>query len=463
MKIIHVATECAPVAKVGGLGDVVYGLSRAFVALGHDILVIIPRYGCLREDLIDNFHLAHKGEDFDVWTGEVDGVPVYFLDIPDSFAEGLIYGGKDDPRDFIRFSTAAYQWICRFHNDVDVIHLHDWPVAPLVLHARGQHKVCGTIHNIAHQGVVKQSLVWKEGINPKNYPEVCSGFFFRRFHLLKALITYSDAVNTVSPTYAWEVMHTKKGCGLDQALKDRGDRFIGILNGVDDAYWNPKTDPYLTYKYDIKTLDSKAKLKSELRQRLGLANTHKPIIGVVTRLVHQKGLPLIEHALKSFRRYNAQVIVHGLASDDKTLARYTKLQDELSKTDDARIFLGFDEAFAHKVYGGADLLLVPSLFEPCGLTQLIALRYGTLPIVRKTGGLADTVFDVTYSGKPFSECNGFTFVEPTPAAMDKAIERAVALWRESPEQWFQLQEHAMGKDYSWRHSAQQYLDLYYAL
>lgn len=462
MKIIHLASELAPVAKVGGLGDVVYGLARAFKTLGHDASVVIPRYAVLKTDGIENFRLYEETPTMAVWEGHVGGIHAYFLDIPGYFKGPSIYGSQDEAWDFIHFSSLAYKWIMSKKERPDLLHLHDWHVGAIALFAQGEIPTVSTIHNISYQGIASASLLERVHYKASDFPGIEEGTP-DVINLMKGLILYSDRVNTVSPTYAWEVTHTEEGRGLQEALKTAGDRFCGILNGIDYDYWNPKDDRYLLHPYSASNINPKKLLKQELRDKLGLENSLRPLIGMVSRLVVQKGIHLMEHAILHAEEYNAQIVLSGAAYDEETIAMFKRLQERFDKSPHVRVVLGYSESLAHELFAGADMFLIPSIFEPCGLTQLISLRYGTVPIVRHTGGLADTIVDVHHSDKPLQDTNGFSFKDPVAVEMDSTIKRAVNYWYSQPKEWSALQKRGMLQDFSWKHSAQQYLDLYCSL
>lgn len=463
MKIIQIAAELASVAKVGGLGDVVYSLARALTFLGHDVSVIIPRYASLKPESIHELKVHEIFEEMTVWSGIVDSIQVFFLEIPNAFQGADIYGNPHDNEDFILFSWMAHRWICSQTVAPDVVHLHDWHVSAITLFPRSTYKIIGTIHNFAYQGVVDRSLLDPYNVDLSQYPGIEQEGVPDQINFLKALILYSNRVTTVSPTYAWEVTHTDEGRGLQEVLRQAGDRFSGILNGIDYDFWNPETDIHLFHHYSAANLSGKPLVKKSLRACFGLAESARPLVGIVTRFVPQKGVHLIEHALHYCEEYGIQLLVSGVAYDPETAAIFQRLRDHFATNPNTRVVIAHDEGLAHFIFAGSDLFLIPSLFEPCGLTQLISMRYGTIPLVRHTGGLADTVFDVDNSGKPFDQTNGFSFLEPDPEAMDAAIGRAVNLWNDKPDKWKRLQVQAMRQDFSWKYSAKQYLDLYCSL
>ncbi len=434
MEIVHIAAELAPVAKVGGLGDVLHGLSRALLAKGHRVEVIIPEYDCLDRNGISE--------------GQVDGIPVTLIAVEDFFERGVVYGCEDDALRFTSFCLAALEYLQENGRRPDVVHLHDWHTAvgaPLLKERFSElnAQCVFTIHNLAYQGECAGSILdhigWKsDSIEEKG-----------RYNLMKAGIIYADQVTTVSPNYAKEILGTEMGGTLRSTLKKYQNKFSGVLNGLDASYWDPVHDPLLPTHFSAENLLGKKKVKEELRKRLGLEQNEGPLVGAVTRLVPQKGPELIKAALQHTLELGGQAVLLGSAFDEATQSEFERLKWQLSGSRQGHLELTYNEELSHLVYGGSDLLLVPSLFEPCGLTQLIAMRYGTLPLVRETGGLVDTVFE----GK-----NGFTFAPPTKEAICKTLERAFTLW-DSPT-WKSMQENGMREDHSWNKPAENYLKIY---
>ncbi|MCH9627807.1 MAG: Glycogen synthase [Chlamydiales bacterium] len=434
MEIVHIAAELAPVAKVGGMGDVLHGLSRALLAKGHQVEVILPHYDCLDWEGVSE--------------GRVDGIPVTLIEVEDFFKRGTIYGCEDDALRFTSFCLAALRYLKENGRHPNVIHLHDWHTAvaaPLLKERFAElHAQCVfTIHNLAYQGecdgAVLDSIGWKSGaIEEKG-----------TYNLMKAGILYADQVTTVSPNYAKEILNSEMGGALQPTLKKYQNKFSGVLNGLDAHYWNPAHDPLMPTSFSIENKGGKKQVKRALRQRLGLEQKESPLVGAVTRLVPQKGPELIKAALLHTLELGGQVVLLGSAFDPMTQAEFKKLKEQLAESNQGHVELTYDEELSHLIYGGSDLLLVPSLFEPCGLTQLIAMRYGTIPLVRETGGLVNTVFE---------GINGFTFGPPNPEAICKTLERALPLW--GTPTWQMLQENGMREDHSWNKPSENYLKIY---
>ncbi len=423
MKIVHLASELAPIAKVGGLGDMIFGLSRAQIFQGHEVEIILPKYDTLDLTLLED-------------------LPVTLIEAPELFERGKIYGCSDDTTRFTTFCRLALDYLKG--RAVDIFHLHDWHTAVAAPLLKEQYKELAagcifTIHNLAYQGECKEPVLDKLGWKSSKILEK------GHYNLLRAGVVYADWVTTVSPTYAKEVL------AQDPFLKQYEKKFSGILNGIDGSFWNPKTDPALPQNFSSKNLTPKFEVKQYLRRKLGLSPDDTPLVAAITRLVPQKSPELIEAALHHTLKLGGQFVLLGATSDNKTERHFKHLKQRVEKSGGAHLELTFDEKLSHLIFGAADLFLVPSLFEPCGLTQMIAMRYGALPLVRQTGGLADTIFEKE---------NGFLFGPPTSEALVQTLERAFHLWKSSPDRWHTLQIAAMEGDYSWDLSAQAYLELY---
>lgn len=496
MYIIHIASELAPIAKVGGLGDVVLGLSRELSWKGHDVDIIIPNYDCKNSlevrDLTlyySNLMSFYEGEwhSNNVWMGWVENLKVYFIDPHHPryfFNRGCFYGCEDDIERFLYFSRAAIEFIYKKQPQVDIIHLHDWQtaaIAPLyyelyVPMGFTKPKIISTIHNINYQGKCAAHNLDQIGLNGKALavPEKLldnqdSGLV----NLLKGEIVYSNYVTTVSPGYAAEILTEEMGEGLTSTLQQYSDKFCGILNGIDYSYWNPEIDRYLpahfsarelpASKKDTNTLDKKAFIKSRLRTHLALDEVHRPIVSCIARLVPQKGIDIIEHAIKYVLENHGQFVLLGSSPIAAIQERFQALKHIYTDHPHVHLILHHQEELAHLIYAGSDMLIVPSIFEPCGLTQMIALKYGTIPVVRRTGGLADTIFDVDFSGKPLGQANGYTFDMTDPAAIEPPLERAIDCWLHNPQRWRQMVISGMQLDFSWNHPSDLYLEIYIAL
>lgn len=486
MYIAMVSAECGPIAKAGGLGDFVQGLSHDLIARGEQVELFLPYYDLLRTESILDLHelqsdlqIPFHGERLScrILGGVADGIPCCLVD-PRSehgfFRRGRIYGEHDDAVRFAVFCSAVLEFIAGSGRRPDVLHCQDWQTAlvPVLLeHLPAERglaatRVCYTLHNVGYQGQVPASILAQVGLDPASLlvPELlldpAGG---DTANLMKGGILYADFVNTVSPRYAWEIQNTDQGMGLQPLLQEQAHKFGGILNGIDSRVWGPETDRLIPVNYGPASLPLKAANRKVLRHRLGLAEVDKPIFGIVSRLDRQKGVDLILHGIQYALDSGAQVVLLGSALEPEIDARFQRLKQATAEGHDCRIELLYDEALAHLIFAGSDLTLVPSLYEPCGLTQLIAMKYGVVPIVRRVGGLADTVFDANYSDKSFKSRNGYLFDDPTPSALEGAMQRALALWQRYPEYFRQLRVNGMRGDYSWRESGARYLELYQGL
>lgn len=493
MHIIHIASELAPIAKVGGLADVVMGLSRELSWKGHDVDIIIPNYDCKdSKDIRDmnvcytNLMSYYAGQWFDntIWTGWVENLKIYFIEPHHPryfFNRGCFYGCEDDIERYLYFSRAAIEFLYKKQINPDIIHLHDWQTAAIAPLFRDIYvplgfdkpKIVSSIHNMEYQGKCAPSDLDNIGLdgNALNVPEKMQDHTNKSIvNLLKGSIVYSDYTTTVSPTYAEESKTPQGGKGLEDTLKEYSHKFSGILNGIDYSYWNPEIDRYLpahfssrelpAHKKDYNTLDKKGFIKRILRERLVLEDCYRPIIGCVARLVPQKGIDLIEHAIKYCAEDHAQFVLLGSSPIPEIQGHFHKLKHFYAEHPHIHMVLHHQEELAHLIYAGADMLIVPSVFEPCGLTQMIALKYGTIPIVRKTGGLADTIFDIETSGIVSESTNGYTFDTLDPKDLESTLHRAIDYWLHHPEKWRQLMIKGMNIDFSWNIPSNAYLEIY---
>ncbi len=493
MYIINIASELAPIAKVGGLADVLLGLSRELSWKGHDVDIIIPKYDCMDTEGIrdlsiynDNLPSFYEGTTFPntIWKGWVENLKVYFIEPRHPahfFHRGCFYGCEDDADRYLYFSRVAMEFIYRENLRPDIIHLHDWQTAAIAPLYYGPYQSLGfkgpkivfTIHNIEYQGHCSIYNLDKIGLNGKDYltqDKMQDSLYKDAINLVKGGIIYSDYITTVSPSYAEEVLTPAGGRGLDNTLRKYKAKFSGILNGIDYSYWNPEIDRYLpahfsprevpTNKKDRNTLDKKAYIKNNLRERLFLAEEHRPILGCIARLVPQKGIELIKHSLYHTLDRGGQFILLGSSPIPSINSEFQELKHRFSDHSRVHLILHHNEELAHLIYAASDMFIVPSLFEPCGLTQMIALKYGTVPIVRKTGGLADTIFDVDQSGKPFDQTNGYVFENPDPREMELTLDRAFNCWFYEPDKWRKLMTNGMKIDFSWNEPSNKYLGVY---
>lgn len=489
MHIIHIASELAPVAKVGGLADVVLGLSRELSWKGHDVDIIIPKYDCLDSSQIRDLSIEsqdlmsfYNGEWFHntIWVGWVENLKVYFIDPHHPkyfFNRGCFYGCEDDVERYLYFSRLSLEFLYKKGITPDIIHLHDWQtavIAPLYEtvykpFSYSKPKIVFTIHNIEYQGRCSPDELEKIGLDKNEFmspAKLQDNIYLDAANLMKGGIVFSDSVTTVSPSYAKEVLTSVGGKGLESTLNVYKDKFMGILNGIDYSYWNPEIDHYLPAHYssrempaskkDHHTLDKKAFVKNYLREKLMMAEDYRPIIGCIARLVPQKGIELIKYALEYAVKNGGQFILLGTSPIPSISADFQALKHKYADHPNVYLALHHQEELAHLIFAASDMFIVPSLFEPCGLTQLISLKYGTIPIVRKTGGLADTISDVDKDPPG----NGYTFDDPTTASLESALDRAFDCWLHNQERWRRLMIDGMNMDFSWNKPSNQYLDLY---
>ena len=484
MYIVMITSECAPVAKVGGLADVVFGLSHELEIRGNDVEIILPKYDCLRYDHIYGLQEVYR----DLWVpfydhsvhctvffGFVHGRKCFFIE-PHSnrnlFNRGIFYGHHDDPERFAFFSRAALEFLLKAGKRPDIIHCHDWQtgLVPVLLYdiyknlGMTHPRVCYTLHNLKHQGVTGEFILRAAGLNnPGHYmhPDRLQDNANRSaINLMKAGIVYSNFVTTVSPKYAWEIKHTDLSYGFGHTLHVHGNKFGGILNGIDYEVWNPEIDSHIPYKYGIDNLNEKYRDKEALRHRLMLRHDYKPIIAYIGRLEHQKGVELIRHGIFYALAHGSQFVLLGSSPEAGTNNYFWHLKHQLNDNPDCHLEVGYNEELAHLIYAGADMIIVPSLFEPCGLTQMIALKYGTVPLVRDTGGLSDTVFDADHAYKPYNERNGYVFRDFNYHGLESAMHRAIGMWYAYPHHFRELMLNGMRYDFSWNHPGQHYLNVY---
>ena len=480
--IVHVTAEMAPLAKVGGLADVVTGLSRACSQRGHNVEVVLPFYECIPESAVSNlahersYGSYHRGSQVmvDAFVGEISGVRVLLLRPQNNFFKGeKVYGGGYDEREaYIFFCRAALELLRVSERHPDVIHMHEWHTCALALMywdmyydmGLNRSKIVLTIHNMDHTGEVKAEELDYSGLDGESYATVekavderTIGHNPERMSLLKAGIVYSSAVTTVSPTYREETLGGGGGW-LNKTLSEYSTKYHGVLNAIDTASWDPRSDMVLPTRFGSAAESGKALCQEYVRRGLGLdvpkAGKRVPIVVCVTRLVPQKGVHMIKHAAERCEAMGAQFVLLGsghLAGEFEGLAAQMKAGGA------GRCLLMYNEALAHFLYAAADVVLVPSMFEPCGLTQMVAQRYGAAPLVRRTGGLADTVIDVDSSP---GAGTGFVFDGAGEGDIEECLGRAIRMYKDQPAMWEALANRCMAVDNSWARSAEQYVQLY---
>lgn len=472
MRVLFVASECVPLVKTGGLADVVGALPKALAAMGVDVRVLLPGYPGV---------MARAGEGDVVWSSTdvlsmraevrrtaVDGLDLLALDIPDFYARDGLYvtaEGKEWPDNPFRF--AALSWVAaEIARDgladgwrPDIVHAHDWQTGLISLYLDdwGVEDVATilTIHNMSYQGVCDAGLrralkLPESGFTSQGYE------FYGRVNFLKAGLIHSNLVTTVSPTYARELESSEFGWGLEGVLASREERAIGILNGIDTALWDPMTDPTVR-PFSARALSGRRSARNALTETFGLDDRRAgPLFGVVSRLTDQKGLDLLLWVLPEMLRAEGSLVLLGSGDRELEDAFRTAARDNAGAVG---VRIGYDETLAHRIYAGADAILVPSRFEPCGLTQMYAMRYGALPVVARTGGLADTIIDANAAAISAGVATGFQFEPGSREAFSNAIAKTFAMFSEAPL-WRKLQRNAMKHPVGWEGPAEQYVDVY---
>jgi starch synthase len=477
IKVLHVSPEAVPFCKVGGLADVAGSLPPSLRNSGADCRLLLPAWdGVLDTARKNGLKLVRVPRSVDVairwkvhkgtlWMSSGEGLPVYFLESP--FFEGKqIYPQQLDPESvlpFVFLSLAALELADAAEWDADVLHCHDWGTAPLIsalLWHRyyrfmfSQYKTVFTIHNLAHQGLLPLHSLRDWGLVDDAF--TLNGLeFYGGANLMKGAITGASAVTTVSPAYSREIQTENGGVGLGGLLRSHNAKIHGILNGLDTEYWNPATDSLLFQNYSPDNLAGKAQCRNSLLDQLGWKEDGRPLFTSVGRMVDQKGFDILLPAIQRMVEWGCRLYLVGSGQHEYE----TAVREAVDEWPDAvASFVGYDEEVAHKAYAAGDFFLMPSKFEPCGLSQLISLRYGALPVVRSVGGLADTVFEY---GSP--EGNGFLFSEYSAEGLLSAVGRSLDVFRNDATGYRSAQKKAMQSDFSWDRSAPLYLDLYRSL
>lgn len=467
MRVAILSSEAVPFAKTGGLADVSGALTKALHAEGADSFLITPLYdqvdrNLLRGTFIDDLEVEWRGKRprVPVWLSKALNAPTYLIDAPHYFSRGKIYGEIDDFERFAFFCRAAIALLRRLGDAPQVVHCNDWPCgfAAVEMRARRQQeeffadtRTVFSIHNLAYQGIFDPADLWWLG-----FSDYAADFSVKgAASALKAGIIAADALSTVSPRYACEIQTSEQGYGLDWLMRARSDRLVGITNGVDYEIWNPETDPDIGAHFSADDLSGKRECKLDLLRRFALpAEPERPIIAIISRLVSQKGYDLIRQAARGILDAGAFFIALGAGARE--------YEDFLQSWHDAApnrvgIYKGYaGEPLAHQIEAGADIFLMPSLYEPCGLNQMYSMRYGTVPVVRSTGGLHDTVqsYDVATN-----KGNGFKFGPYSAPAMLDKIREAIYFYTQ-PDIWVRIQRNGMTTDHSWSAAAKKYLELY---
>ncbi len=480
--VVMFASEAFPFVKVGGLADVVGALSKEVVKLGAEVTLMIPAYKAIHHDA-HGIYPYEPVSGFDVIMGSrpvhaeifhtrCAGVEVFLVGCLEYFYRDGIYddplskeGYRDNMQRFIFFMKAGLELVRRLGQPVDIIHCHDWQTGmiPGLLHTTLQHDpffaqtgTLLTIHNVAYQGVFPREAFYWTGINPGLFYPTSPFEYWGKVNFLKVGVEFSDLINTVSETYAKEIQSSfEYGYGLEGVLRNRKEDLSGIVNGIDYEEWNPETDPWILAHYSAADLSGKARCKSELLKSVGLPQPPEevPLVGIVSRLADQKGLDLIQQAIHEIAGLELQLVVLGNGQQ-----RYQDMLRFIAARYPQKIAvrIGFDHNLAHFIEAGCDMFLMPSKYEPCGLSQLISLRYGTVPIVRATGGLADTVTNYDLYA---DSGTGFSFTGYSAKELLTALKSALIVYSD-PQRWQEIVLRDMSQDWSWERSAAKYMETY---
>ena len=471
LRILLCASEVVPFAKTGGLADVAGALPKALAALGHDVRVALPKYASMDAQSIKSERLVSAltvplgatSAKVNVEVSEaIPGVKTYLIDSPQHFGRKALYGEPDDAQRFGLFCRAVLEFLRQSDWQPEVIHANDWQTGliPVYLKSayRSDPRLAGvatlyTIHNLAYQGVFGPETLPAIGIDRSLFT-VNGVEFYGQVNFMKGGLIFADLLSTVSAAYSREIQTTEYGERLEGLLTTRRADLFGVLNGVDYEEWDPATDALIPANYEADRLEGKAANKAALQHQLRLAERPEvPLFGLVSRLAGQKGLDILSEVLPHLLELEVQLAVLGLGEQ-----QYHDLLSEFAAKQPSKmgLVLGFDNALAHQIYAGSDFFLMPSRYEPCGLGQMISLRYGTIPIVRHTGGLADTIADF---GTRTGEGNGFSFQQYSAVGLFGAIARALMTMK-VPAAWQRLIQNAMACDFSWGRSAEAYVGLY---
>lgn len=477
MKILHAGAEVFPLVKTGGLADVMGALPQALAAQGADVRLVLPGLpaivaGLAEQRLVCEFGPAFGAARVSLRLGVLahSGVAAYVVDAPYLFRRTdnpyLDAQGVEWSDNLQRFALLGWVAAHLAGGDLDpdwsadVMHAHDWHAAMacayMAAHPGATARSVFTVHNLAYQGLFDARDFHLLGL-PARFMARDGLEFHGHLAFMKAGLAYAHRITTVSPNYAAEIATPEFGCGLDGVIRSRGPDVCGILNGVDGAIWDPRADPLIAASYSSTAFSGKARCKAALQKALGLeVQPRAPLLAIVSRLTSQKGLDLLLQAVPALMGMGVQLAVQGTGEADLEAAfAYAGIRN----AGRVAVRLAYDEALAHKMVAGADMILVPSRFEPCGLTQLYGLRYGTVPVVRRVGGLADTVVDASAAALAGGHATGFVFGPSTPEALVGAVTRAIGLYRQGAP-WRALMRRGMAQDYSWGHAARDYMALY---
>jgi len=458
LNVLLASSEVYGYAKVGGLGDVAFSLPRALRRLGVDARIIAPMHKpcgrVIKEVEVDMGEEKIKAR---IRLSRVGRVPLYLVEGGGFFPRENVYGYDDDFNRYVFFSKAIVEFIRSYETwKPAILHTNDWHTGLVSAYVKEEGlnvRTVFTIHNLGYQGDVDPSHSKILGLSKEVIEKIMHN---GRINPLKAGLIFSDIVNTVSKTYANEIQTPEFGFGLDGVLRCIKDKLYGILNGIDYNVWNPARDKFIYVKYNVRSIEKKKENKKMLIKELRLEDRGDvPLVGIVSRLAYQKGIDVFLEAVKDFLEQRVlQLVVLG--TGERNVEEMAKRLSELYPKDTTTA-LRYDEALAHKIYAASDIFAVPSRYEPCGLTQMIAMKYGSVPLVRNTGGLADTVIDIKEDPK---NARGFKFQNMGVEDIKSTIERALDAYYNNKEVWLNLQKNGMTADFSWRHSAKEYIKLY---
>lgn len=476
LKILFVSSEVTPLAKTGGLADVSAALPQSLIEMGHDVKVVMPLYrsvaqGDYRLEQSDvTFEVPIKGQQSkgNVFSTELgDRLPVYFVENSAFFDREGLYGTPrgdhpDNAERFIFFSRAALELSRGIGFQPDIVHCNDWQTGLIPVYLKtlykddphfAQARTVFTVHNLAYQGVFPKETMGMSGL-PESLFSIDGLEFYGRMNFMKGGILFSDVVTTVSRKYSQEIQTQEFGHGLEGVLRNRQTELFGILNGVDYKEWSPESDPHIAAPFGVQNLAGKKECKKDVLQLYELAERKRtPLIGMISRLAGQKGFDILLEALDDLFRLDVQFVLLG-TGDEVYEKEFEKMASKHKTKMSVKI--AFDNALAHKIEAGADMFMMPSRYEPCGLNQMYSLKYGTIPIVRATGGLDDTIMDFDVNSL---KGNGFKFEDYSAAALVETVRRALKVYQDETL-WLQLVKNAMGEDFSWGQSAEKYTQLY---
>lgn len=481
MKILHVCSEVFPLLKTGGLADVSGALPDALNKLNTDNRLLVPGFpafmnGVQDKKLVVELYGKFGASYIKLYLGKLNNVDIYIIDAPELYNRtGNPYLNSDNQSysdNYLRFALLGWM-AARIADSLDsdwvpnIVHGHDWHAGLMPAYIKATEMYSGnklastvlTVHNLAYQGIFPD-YVYNELELPSNFFNVNGMEFYGQISFLKSGLYFADKLTTVSPTYALEIQTKEQGCGLEGLLHNRSSDLSGVLNGVDPTVWSPSQDSIIAKNFNSKSITGKSECRLALQTHIGISQqTEKPIFAIVSRLTEQKGLHLVVEGIYEIINRGGQVVILG--SGDKEIE---SAFEHVAKThpESVALQLGYDENHAHRIIAGSDVIMVPSRFEPCGLTQLYGMAYGTLPLVHKVGGLKDTVTDTSLENLADDLASGFVFNEFSVDGFNTAVRRAFALYARKPD-WKKVQKHAMQQNFGWDIAAKKYLDIYSSL